>query len=156
MRIAMVCLGNICRSPMAESVARAMVAEAGLDDVIVESFGTADYHCGEGADPQADAALCRGGWPYGRHVARQITTEDVEAADLVLCADHANLRRVRRIVPADTGKIRLLRDFDPDAAPGDDEVPDPWGRGDAAFDRSLLLVEKACRGLVGQLATARR
>jgi protein-tyrosine phosphatase len=155
----MVCLGNICRSPMAAGVAEALIEEAGLSDqVVVESFGTAGYHVGEHADPKADAALRRHGWPAGGHRARRLRVADVVAADLVLCADRANLAAVRRLAGADAGasKIRLLRSYDPDATHDDDEVPDPWGGDDAEFDRSLALIERACRGLVGHLAAAPR
>ena len=150
----MVCLGNICRSPMAAAVASAMVGDAGLDHrVSIESFGTADYHVGEGADRRAEAALRRNGWPAGGHRARRISPGDVAALDLVLCADRANLEAVRRLASRveDRGKIRLLRSFDPDG--GDDaEVPDPWGSDDAGFDRALEMIERSCRGLVAELA----
>lgn len=153
-RIAFVCLGNICRSPMAESVARAMLEQAGLaSEVTVESFGTAGYHVGETADPSADAALARRGWPPGGHKARQLTAADVERLDLVLCADRANLRDVRLLTGPSVpeGRIRLLREFDPSGGPGA-AVPDPWGRDDRAFDTTLELIERACRGLVDELA----
>jgi len=154
----MVCLGNICRSPMAEAVASAMVEQAGLAGVVVESFGTAGYHAGERADPQADAALRRRGWPAGTHRARQIRPADLVALDLVLCADRANLAAVQRLAGTGAGRptIELLRSYDPDVIPGDDEIPDPWGGTDADFDRALDLIEQACRGLVGQLASSPR
>ncbi|MGP0006538.1 MAG: low molecular weight protein-tyrosine-phosphatase [Acidimicrobiales bacterium] len=158
-RLAMVCLGNICRSPMAAAVAAAMIEQAGLsDDVTVESFGTAGYHAGEGIDPRAEAALLRGGWPSGGHRARRLGRDDIAAMDLVLCADRDNLADVRRLAvcESDLGKIALLRSYDPDSFPGDDEVPDPWGSDDAEFDQVLALIEQACRGLVGQLARAPR
>lgn len=148
------CLGNICRSPMAEAVARAMLDEAGLaGHVSVESFGTAGYHVGEPADPSTEAALARRGWPTGGHKARQITPADIERLDLVLCADRANLADVTALAGrhAGPGRIRLLRSYDPDAGPGA-AVPDPWGLAADGFDRSLEMIERACRGLVGQLA----
>lgn len=150
----MVCLGNICRSPMAEAVASALIEQAGLDGrVSVESFGTAGYHVGEGADRQAVAALRRNGWPAGSHRARQIGPADVEMLDLILCADRSNADAVRRMAPLPDGrdKIRLLRSYDPAAGP-DAEVPDPWGLDDRGFDRSLEMIERACRGLVAELA----
>ncbi len=155
----MICLGNICRSPMAAAVAGAMVEQAGLSGrVAVESFGTAGYHVGEGADPRADAALRRRGWPAGGHRARRLEPADIAGSDLLLCADRANLREVRRTAGpgTDAAKVCLLRSYDPDATPADDEVPDPWGGGEAAFDLALVMIERACRGLVGQLAAARR
>jgi protein-tyrosine phosphatase len=197
MDVAMVCLGNICRSPMAEAVASALVRESGLSDLVsIESFGTASYHVGERAHPQAEAALRRRGWPVGDHRARNLRRRDLDRLDLVLCADRANLAEVRRVAgsagvadlaaadlaaadgqvdaatmrarvdPAGrthprvgrtaTPRIGLLRSFDADADPGDDEVPDPWGGLDADFDRALDLIERSCRGLVAALAAGRR
>lgn len=150
----MVCLGNICRSPMAAAVADALVRRAGLEGrITVESFGTAGYHVGEAADRQAAAALVRNGWPAGGHRARQIGAADVEAADLILCADRANRQAVRQLAPAgtDPGKIRLLRHFDPEGGP-DAEVPDPWGMDGAGFDRALAMIERSCRGLIAELS----
>jgi protein-tyrosine phosphatase len=155
----MVCFGNICRSPMAASVTTAMIADAGLsNEIVVESFGTAGYHEGERADTRAEAALRRRGWPAGGHRARRLQPFDVAAADLVLCADRANVAEVRRLsgTHGEAPKIALLRSYDPDVSAADDEVPDPWGGDDADFDRSLVLIERACRGLVGQLASTRR
>ncbi len=155
----MICLGNICRSPMAAAVAGAMVEQAGMSGlVVVESFGTAGYHVGEGADPRADAALRRRGWPVGGHRARHLRPADVAAADLLLCADRANLTQVRRAAGTgtDAAKVRLLRSYDPGSSPADDEVPDPWGGDDAEFDLTLIMIERACRGLVGHLAAAPR
>lgn len=155
MHIGFVCLGNICRSPMAEAVARALLEQAGLSsEIAVESFGTASYHVGETADPSADAALARRGWPAGGHKARQITRADIDRLDLVLCADRANLADVMALAgpSADPARIRLLSSYDPSARP-DAAVPDPWGQDAAGFDRSLDLIEKACRGLVDELAS---
>jgi protein-tyrosine phosphatase len=152
----MVCMGNICRSPMAETVATSLLEQAGLDDRIhVESFGTNGYHVGEAADPQARAALRRAGWPSDGHRARQLRPDDLARLDLVLCADQGNLAQVRRMAdqagfPAD--RVQLLRSHDPETGPSDDEVPDPWGRSDRAFDEALELTERACRGLVDELA----
>jgi protein-tyrosine phosphatase len=154
----MVCLGNICRSPMAAAVAQALVDDAGLSDrVQVESFGTAAYHAGEPIDPRAEAALRRRGWTARRHRARRLRPADVHAADLVLCADHSNEGVVRRLAENGDGgdggkKVRMLRSFDPGTDNRDDEVPDPWGGGAEGFDRALELIERACRGLVDELA----
>ncbi|MGH9070916.1 MAG: low molecular weight protein-tyrosine-phosphatase [Acidimicrobiales bacterium] len=183
MKIAMVCLGNICRSPMAAAVATEMVARAGLADRIsVESFGTAGYHRGEGINPGAAAALQRRGWPSEGHRARRITPADVQTADLLLVADHSNLADVRRLArnDQDRAKVRLLRSFDPACDPSagaahgsagaahgsagsahgsagaasDLEVPDPWGGNARDFDQALDLIEGACAGLVAHLAAS--
>jgi protein-tyrosine phosphatase len=151
-------MGNICRSAMAEIVAETLLAQSGHQSVAAfESFGTSAYHVGEDVDPQALAALSRRGWPTGRHRARQITTADLPRLDLVLCADRSNVAHVQRLGDpgADPGKVRLLRSFDPDAARGNDDLPDPWGRPDDAFDWCLELIERACRGLVDYLVQPR-
>lgn len=152
----MVCLGNICRSPMAAAVATEMVARAGLAERIsVESFGTAGYHQGEAIYPGAQEALQRRGWPSDGHRARRITPTDMRGADLLLAADHANAADLRRLARSDEdrAKVRLLRSFDPASRPGDQEVPDPWGGDDRDFDHALDLIEAACGGLVAQLAS---
>jgi low molecular weight protein-tyrosine phosphatase len=152
----MVCLGNICRSPMAAAVAGDLIGQAGLESQVeVESFGTARYHVGEGADPGAIAALHRHGWMAKPHRARQLKVDDIKAVDLVLCADRSNLHTVKRLVASggeDPSKVRLLRSFDPGRRPGDDEVPDPWGGADHDFDRALAAIEPSCEGLVRELA----
>ncbi len=155
----MVCLGNICRSPMAAAVATELVARAGLSDrVQVESFGTAGYHVGAPIDPGALAALGRRGWPCEGHRARRITAADVKAADLVLVADRSNWADVGRLVTSDSerSKVRLLRSFDPALAPDGNEVPDPWGGDASDFDHTLGIIEAACYGLVEQLAAKAR
>ncbi len=149
----MLCLGNICRSPMAESVATALVAQAGLGGaVVVESYGTSAAHVGQPADPRARAALVRGGWPTRPHHARQLSADALATLDLVCAADAANLAAARRLGAA-AGTLVLLRTYDPQAVPGrDDEVPDPYAGGDAGFDACLALIERSCRGLVAELA----
>jgi protein-tyrosine phosphatase len=155
-QVAMVCLGNICRSPMAAAVARGLIEDAGLGDrVVIESFGTTGYHVGEGVDPRAEAALRRRGWTAGSHRARRLGVDDVRAFDLLLCADRANLHSVQRTAVSggeDPSKVRLLRSLDPSRRPGDDEVPDPWSGQDRDFDLALASIERSCRGLVDALA----
>ena len=154
-RVAFVCLGNICRSPMAAAVASVLVEEAGLADrVVVESFGTADYHVGKCADARTSAALRRRGWSADGHRARQITSSDVARADLVLAADRSNVEFLQRLAGDDRNraKIRLLRSFDPLSTPWDQEVADPWFGEEADFDSALDQIEAACRGLVDHLA----
>jgi protein-tyrosine phosphatase len=152
-RIAMVCLGNICRSPMAEAVARAMFAAAGVAGITVESFGTSARHSGDGIDRRADAALRRRGWATLPHRARQLTGAELDRVDLVLCMDRANLAAVRAgVTDGSTAIIELLRAYDPASGPGDDEVADPWTGGPADFDRALELIERSCAGLVDRLA----
>jgi len=150
-RICFVCLGNICRSPIAEAVMRALLAADGLtDEVQVSSAGTGDWHIGEGADERAVAVLARHGYDASAHRAQQMVADAFADNDLVIAMDRANLAALRKLAPAgEEGKLRLLRDFDPDA-PGTD-VPDPYYGGDEGFDEVLTMVERACHALLEQV-----
>ena len=151
-RIALVCLGNICRSPMADVVLSARVAQAGLDGVVaVVSAGTGDWHAGNPMDRRAAALLTDQGYDASRHRAQQIRSTWLEEHDLVLAMDAENLRDVRALGEADPERVRLFRDFDP-AGPG--EVPDPYYGGDAGFRDVLAMVERTADVLVAQVAGA--
>ncbi|MGV4981713.1 low molecular weight protein-tyrosine-phosphatase [Streptomyces sp. NPDC001709] len=148
-RVCFVCTGNICRSPMAESVFRARVAEAGLEDrVEVGSAGTGGWHEGEPADPRTVSVLEEHG--YGSdHIARQFQPSWFSRLDLVIALDTGHLKALRRLAPTeeDARKVRLLRSYDP-AASDDLEVPDPYyGRRDG-FEECLEMVEAASTGLL--------
>jgi protein-tyrosine phosphatase len=151
-RVCFVCLGNICRSPMAEVVFRDRLAAAGLDvRVEVASAGTGGWHVGGGADRRARAALRERG--YGdRHEVRQIRAGDVDRYDLLVALDSSNAADLRRLAAgsADPPDIRLLREFDAQAGAeqADLDVPDPYDDGPAEFAHALDLIEAACDGLV--------
>ncbi|MEV6737312.1 low molecular weight protein-tyrosine-phosphatase [Streptomyces sp. NPDC051104] len=148
-RVCFVCTGNICRSPMAESVFRARIEEAGLDDrVEVDSAGTGGWHEGDGADPRTVAVLEENG--YGSdHVARQFQPSWFSRRDLVIALDSGHLKALRRLAPTpeDAAKVRLLRSYDP-AADGDLDVPDPYYGGMDGFEECLEMVEAASLGLL--------
>jgi len=153
-RLLFVCMGNICRSPTAEAVMRAVVDREGLTEAIeIDSAGTGDWHVGERPDARATAAArARGVVLSG--AARQVTTADFRDHDLILAADRRNVAALRAIAPdADAAaKIQLLRAFDPRGAPGDDlDVPDPYFGGPRGFEEVLDLVEAACEGLLEHL-----
>jgi protein-tyrosine phosphatase len=148
-RICFVCLGNICRSPTAEGVMRAILREHGLADrVDVDSAGTGAWHLGESPDPRSVAAAARRGIAL-EHAARKVTRADFERFDLLLAMDAENAVALARLAPtrADRDKVRLLRSFDPDAPPGA-EVTDPWYGGDNGFEDVLDVCTAACRGLL--------
>jgi protein-tyrosine phosphatase len=154
-RIVFVCLGNICRSPMAEVVTRDLLSEAGLADrVAVSSAGTGDWHIGERADRRTLEALAARGYDGSPHRARWFEAADFDHNDLVVALDHRNLDDLRRMAPPDRqDDIRLLREYDVDLPAGADlDVPDPYYGGPAGFDDTLRLVEAACRGLVAHVA----
>ncbi|UXY20828.1 low molecular weight phosphotyrosine protein phosphatase [Streptomyces cynarae] len=148
-RVCFVCTGNICRSPMAESLFRARIEEAGLDDrVEVDSAGTGGWHEGDGADPRTVAVLEENG--YGSdHVARQFQSSWFSRLDLVIALDSGHLKALRRLAPTpeDAAKVRLLRSYDP-AADGDLDVPDPYYGGMDGFEECLEMVEAASLGLL--------
>ncbi|MFI9284185.1 low molecular weight protein-tyrosine-phosphatase [Streptomyces werraensis] len=148
-RVCFVCTGNICRSPMAEFVFRARVAEAGLEDLVeVDSAGTGGWHEGEGADPRTVAVLRENGYD-SEHTARQFDPSWFGRLDLVVALDAGHLRALRRLAPTerDAEKVRLLRSYDP-AAGNDLDVPDPYYGGPEGFDACLEMVEAASQGLL--------
>ncbi|MER5909753.1 low molecular weight protein-tyrosine-phosphatase [Streptomyces sp. NPDC001982] len=148
-RVCFVCTGNICRSPMAESVFRARVAEADLDGrVEADSAGTGDWHEGDGADPRAVSVLEEHGYDSD-HTARQFQASWFSRLDLVIALDSGHLRALRGLAPTeeDARKVRLLRSYDP--AAGDDlDVPDPYFGGLDGFEECLEMVEAASEGLL--------
>jgi len=157
-RICFVCLGNICRSPMAEVVTRSLLDVAGLADrVTVSSTGTGDWHVGKSAHSGSVRALAARGYDGSRHRAQQLTTENLADYDLLVALDTANVIDIETLFDkwgfAERPEVRLLRDDAPDSAPGLG-VPDPYGLGDDAFDHALDLVEAACAGLVERLKEA--
>ncbi len=146
-----VCLGNICRSPAAEGVLRAMAAARGLTDrVHIESCGTSGWHAGEGADPGSVAVAMQRGVDLGAHRASGVPVDRLAEFDFLVCMDRQNRRDMGRIAPG--RDLHLLLDFDPAARR--QEVPDPWARGPAAFEEMYDLIDRACEGLLGQI-TAR-
>jgi protein-tyrosine phosphatase len=154
--ICFVCAGNICRSPTAEGVMRALLAAHGLAEAVaVSSAGTGGWHVGEAPDPRTCAAAARRGVDLSAQRARQLSAAELDRHDLVLVADRANLRAVMRLAqtPARAEKVRMLRSFDPDAESGA-EVPDPY-YGDARdFELVLDVCEAACRGVLAHLRAA--
>jgi protein-tyrosine phosphatase len=153
-RILFVCAGNICRSPTAEGVMRRLVADAGLDGAVeLESAGTGGWHAGEPPDARATAAAARRGIALAG-AARRVTEEDFERFDLILAMDRENLGELRAVAPGARAraKVRLLREFDPASAGGEDlDVPDPYYGGARGFETVLDLVAAACGGLLDDL-----
>lgn len=151
--VAMVCLGNICRSPTAEVVLSAKLSAAGLDDqVSVLSFGTGDWHIGGPMDTRAAATLTVAGYDPSRHRARQFDSRWLGRADLVLVMDDDNLRTVNAIKNDGGGsdRVRLFREFDP-LHGGALELPDPWFGGIEGFHDVLTIVERTADELLDRL-----
>ncbi len=158
-RVALVCLGNICRSAMADVVLSDLVERAGLAGrVRVRSAGTGDWHVGGPMDRRAAATLIGAARDPGGHRAQQVRPTWLDPAhedgdDLVLAMDSGNLEDLRALAPGggDPGpsRLRLFRDFDP-VDPGG-EVPDPYYGGTDGFQEVLGMVERTSSALVAAL-----
>ncbi|MGH8131168.1 MAG: low molecular weight protein-tyrosine-phosphatase [Steroidobacteraceae bacterium] len=150
-RVLFVCLGNICRSPMAEAVFRDLVHRHAADLAIeVDSAGTHGYHTGSAPDERAVAAARRRGIDMSKLRARAIEASDFERFDLLLAMDESNYERLRALAPRQhTDRVRLFLDYAPQLNRRD--VPDPYYGGATGFEEVLDLVEEAARGLLAAL-----
>jgi protein-tyrosine phosphatase len=150
-KILFVCLGNICRSPTAEGVLRALAAREAPELALeVDSAGTAGYHIGQPPDLRTREAAARRGYDLSTLRARIVEPGDFERFDLILAMDHDNLEVLRHRAPRHAReRLRLLLEFAPDGAP--EEVPDPYYGGPNGFEEVLDLVEAATRGLLAHL-----
>ncbi len=146
-KVAMVCMGNICRSPMAEHVFRGKALAAGLD-VEVVSGGTGGWHAGEGAHPRTQKVLTDNGYTSD-HIAKQITSDWFEEYDFLIVMDQTNFQDIKEFArnSKDMKKVSLLRDYDKSATKGS-AVPDPYYSDYSAYLEVFKMVDAACDGLV--------
>ena len=151
MKILFVCLGNICRSPTAEAVFRAVAAREAPELMIeVDSAGTAGYHIGEPPDLRTRQAASRRGYDMSLLRARIVEPRDFEDFDFILAMDSENLKVLNHRAPAHArDRVRLFLEFAPDATTT--EVPDPYYGGPNGFEEVLDLVEAATQGLLQHL-----
>lgn len=146
-----VCLGNICRSPLAEGVFKELLREEGLDDNFeVDSAGTGAWHVGESPDARASVVASRHGIELDSR-ARQVTPDDLERFDWVLAMDRDNLRELKRMADGrgEGAELRLFRDFDSEGT-GED-VPDPYYGGPSGFENVFQMVRRSSEGLLDHL-----
>ena len=147
--ILFVCLGNICRSPLAEAALRAEAERVRLD-LIVDSAGTGNWHAGEPPDPRAQAAARRQGIDISGLRARQVMAADFRRFTHVIALDHDNLADLRRLQPADaTAELSLLLDHVPGREGG--SVADPYFGDDDGFDVTWADAVAGARGLIQTL-----
>ena len=140
MRVLFVCLGNICRSPTAEGLARSMLREG--DNIETDSAGTGSYHVGNPPDPRAIAEAASRDIDISDLRTRQVERADFNRFDLIVAMDRSNLANLKRMAPADCkAEIRLML--------GDQEVPDPYY--DDGFEGVYDLLEGAMQGLLADL-----
>jgi protein-tyrosine phosphatase len=144
-----VCLGNICRSPLAEAAFRAEAARAGLD-VDVDSAGVGDWHTGEAPDRRAQAVALRHGVDISGYKARQVKQQDFKRFTHVIALDHENLSALDRLRPADaTAELSLLLDY-VEGREGT-AVADPWYGTAAGFETTWADVSAGAEGLARKL-----
>lgn len=151
-KLLLVCMGNICRSPMAQAVAQKMAFDAGLSKQLkFDSAGTHMQRVGERPDPRAAQTLSRRGYEIGRIRSRKMTVQDFAHFDLILAMDANNLEDLRqRCSPESQGKLRLFLEFAEGLGPT--EIPDPYYGNAEGFERVLDLCEAGAKGLIKHLA----
>lgn len=150
-KILLVCMANICRSPMACSVARHMARNAGQDDALkFDSAGTHAQPGGKRMDVRARTVLLNRSYEPGKTRSRKVSAQDFQRFDLILAMDESNLKELQRqCLPVYHHKLRLLLSFAPES--GVTEIPDPYYGDTAGFVRVLDLCETAIQGLLAKL-----
>lgn len=143
----MVCLGNICRSPMAEGILRKKIEATGLK-VVVDSAGTGGWHAGEPPDSRAIHTAKKFGVDISGLVARKFSASDFDRFDFIYVMDNSNLQDVLAAArnEKDAEKVKLLLDLDETIRHR--EVPDPWYGGAEGFTEVFLMMDKACEALI--------
>ena len=149
-KVLFVCLGNICRSPLAEGVFRHLVRERGLEDSIeIDSAGTGGWHVGESPDPRSIQIAARHGVSLDGQRARRVAEADFADFDWVIAMDADNVDDLQAVAPAGSrARVHRLRDFDPE---GQGDVPDPYYGGPQGFDLVYAMVERSCRVLLDRV-----
>ncbi|RDI97407.1 low molecular weight phosphotyrosine protein phosphatase [Dyella solisilvae] len=143
-----VCLGNICRSPLVEAVARQRCADAGLN-VALASCGTGNWHVGKGADPRMLRAAAHAGYDLSTHRARQMRAADFEAFDWVLAMDEDNLDALLSLRRGEGAPTELFLPWA--GVPHPREFPDPYFGDEEGFREAVALAERAVDGLIARL-----
>ena len=140
-KICFVCLGNICRSPMAEAMFRKLVLDLGREDeFFITSRGTSSEEYGNDIYPPAKEKLMEMGIPFSKHFAKKVSMEDYLEYDYFVCMDDSNVSAMRRMFPKDTNKIRKLLDRD---------IADPWYTGN--FEATYRDLEEGLKALVNSV-----
>lgn len=145
-----VCLGNICRSPIAQGVFEAAVRNEGLEaEIFVDSAGTGSWHIGEPPDARGRESAKRRGYDLESQRARRLDPEDCEKFDYIIAMDEDNYNTVAALCRRSDTEVRLLLDYATDAPVN--EVPDPYFSGPEGFEHVLGLVESAMKGLLDDI-----
>jgi protein-tyrosine phosphatase len=147
-RVLFVCLGNICRSPLAEAIFNQLLKERGLEDRIqCDSAGTGDWHVGEPPDPRT-LAVARQYQIFIEHRGRQFAPDDFSVYDYIIVMDASNRKNVLAQLPPGTKSdhVHLMRQFDDE--PSEQDVPDPYWGGEQGFDDMYHLLRRGCVNLL--------
>jgi protein-tyrosine phosphatase len=146
-KILMVCLGNICRSPVAAGILRDKVKQTGLN-IIVHSAGTSNYHIGESADERSKRNALKNQVDISDHRARQFVADDFERYDIIYAMDEENLRNIQKLAPGDhlLPKAKMILD---ELHPGKKlPVPDPYFGGEEGFQQVFDLLNEVCDKII--------
>lgn len=147
-----VCLGNICRSPMAEGILKNKIDNLGLNDrYVVDSAGIGNWHSGEQPDPRMRATALEKGIELNS-LARQVTSKDFKKFDLLIAMDRSNYSELLIMAndEEERSRVTLMRKFDPIAS-DDLNVPDPYFGGDEGFEDVYFMLERSCKNLLEYL-----
>ena len=151
-RVLFVCLGNICRSPMAEGIFRRHVEAAGLSHAFhIDSAGTGRWHAGEPPDPRAQSCLLGRGVDISGLRARQFTAKDFDQFDHILVMDSTNLNDVLYHARTDADRARVRKFLSFGKGDPDSDVPDPYFGGGDGFERVFDMLDEAARGLLSHV-----
>lgn len=151
MRILMVCLGNICRSPMAEGILKAKVEKMNLD-VVCDSAGTSDYHIGEPPDERARECMKRHGQSIENLRARQFQVDDFENFDMIYAMDASNYNNILKLARTDDDQKKVVMILNESQPNRNMQVPDPYFGGDAGFDQVYGLLDAACDAILEKMS----
>ena len=151
-KILFVCLGNICRSPMAEAIMNKLVDEQGSGDrFLIDSAGLISYHEGEGSDPRMKQHASRHGYRL-THISRPVRPSDFDDFDIIIGMDDSNYDRLRRMALTLEAEAKVHRMTDYCTRHVIDHVPDPYYGGAQGFENVIEILEDACAGLLATLA----
>jgi protein-tyrosine phosphatase len=149
-KVLFVCLGNICRSPLAEAIFKHKIRERGLDKLVeADSCGTSNYHIGDQPDPRTIANAKKNGVAID-HCGRQLCEEDFKKFDYILAMDQSNYNNILRLPSSSefSSKVRMMREFDP-VEKG--EVPDPYHGGEKGFQEVFDILNRTMDNFIDHL-----
>lgn len=151
------CLGNICRSPLAEGIFRAHLKARGLEhEFSVSSSGTSAHHIGEAPDLGSQRVAKRlGEIDISDQRAQQLTAADLESFDYLIAMSRSNLHAARQLKGGERAPLLLMRDFEPKPQHRGQDVPDPWGHGDEAFEEVYRILDRSMGELIDYMLSER-